>query len=144
MCSALGLRAGGFAIDAACASSLYSIKLAADWLLSGKADVMLAGGISCCDSLMIHAGFTALHALSPTGQSRPFHKDADGLVPAEGVALLVLRLLPDAVKAGDRILAVIRGSRFVQRWKKRRPPDARSATSSRNAGRLSAVRPEPF
>lgn len=109
LCSALGLQAGGYAIDAACASSLYAIKLAADWLLTGKAEVMLAGGISCCDSLMIHAGFTALHALSPTGQSRPFHKDADGLVPAEGVALLVLKLLPDAVEKGDRILAVIRG-----------------------------------
>lgn len=109
LCSALGLGSGGYAIDAACASSLYAIKLAADWLLNGKAEVMLAGGINCCDSLMIHAGFTALHALSPTGRSRPFHRDADGLVPAEGAALLVLKLLPNAIEQGDRILAVIRG-----------------------------------
>jgi acyl transferase domain-containing protein/3-hydroxymyristoyl/3-hydroxydecanoyl-(acyl carrier protein) dehydratase len=109
MCSALGLTAGGYAIDTACASSLYAIKLACDWLHSGRADVMLAGAVNKCDGLMIHSGFTALHALSPTGQSRPFHRDADGLIPAEGAAFVVLKRLNDAAAAGDRILAVVRG-----------------------------------
>jgi len=50
-----------------------------------------------------------LGALSPTGCSRPFHAEADGLIPAEGAALLALRRLEDARRDGDRILGVIRG-----------------------------------
>jgi len=106
---ALGLGRGGFALDAACASSLYAIKLACDALHDGRADTMLAGGINRADDLFLHAGFTALGALSPTGQSRPFHARADGLVPAEGAAMVVLRRLEDAQRDGDRIRGIIRG-----------------------------------
>lgn len=109
LCRALGLGAGGFALDAACASSLYAIKLACDWLQEGRADAMLAGGVNAIDWLTLHAGFTALGALSPSGRSRPFHSAADGLVPAEGAAFLLLKRLEDAVASGDHILAVIRG-----------------------------------
>jgi 3-oxoacyl-(acyl-carrier-protein) synthase/3-hydroxymyristoyl/3-hydroxydecanoyl-(acyl carrier protein) dehydratase/1-acyl-sn-glycerol-3-phosphate acyltransferase len=105
---ALGLGAGGYALDAACASSLYAIEQACAWLRSHRADVMLAGGVNHADDLFLHIGFCALRALSPTGQSRPFHRDADGLVPAEGAALVALKRLEDAVAAGDRILGVIR------------------------------------
>ncbi|MEO6651915.1 MAG: beta-ketoacyl synthase N-terminal-like domain-containing protein [Ilumatobacteraceae bacterium] len=106
---ALGLGAGAFALDAACASSLYAIKLACDRLHGGEADLMLAGAVNCADDLFIHQGFTALQALSPTGRSRPFHRDADGLVPAEGCGFLALRRLDDAVRDGDTIHGVIRG-----------------------------------
>ncbi len=106
---ALGLGLGGFAIDAACASSLYAIKFACDALHDGRADLMLAGAVNRADDLFIHAGFTALGALSPTGQSRPFHADADGLVPGQGAAMLALRRLDDAERDGNPILAVIRG-----------------------------------
>lgn len=109
MCQALGLGLGGFALDAACASSLYAIKLACDELRSGRADGMLAGGICAIDSLMLHSGFTALQALSPRGQSRPFHQDADGLLPSEGGALVVLKRLSDALNDGNEILGLIRG-----------------------------------
>ncbi len=106
---ALGLGAGAFALDAACASSLYAIKIAIDRLHDGQADVMLAGAVNAADDLFLHVGFTALSALSPTGQSRPFHRDADGLVPAEGAAFVVLRRLDDALRDGDHVLGVIRG-----------------------------------
>lgn len=105
---ALGLGVGALALDAACASSLYAIKLACDRLHDGDADLMLAGAVNCADDLFIHAGFTALKALSPTGRSRPFHVDADGLVPAEGCGFVALRRLADAVRDGDTIHGIIR------------------------------------
>jgi len=106
---ALGLGAGAFALDAACASSLYAIKLACDRLHDRSADVMVAGAVNRADDLFLHIGFTALQALSPSGRSRPFHRDADGLLCAEGAAFVVLRRLQDALSAGDRIFGVIRG-----------------------------------
>ncbi|MFT6762188.1 MAG: acyl transferase domain-containing protein/3-hydroxymyristoyl [Candidatus Aldehydirespiratoraceae bacterium] len=106
---ALDLGVGAMALDAACASSLYAIKLACDRLHDGDADLMLAGAVNCADDLFIHEGFTALNALSPTGQSRPFHTDADGLVPAEGCGFVALRRLDDAVRDGDTIHGIIRG-----------------------------------
>ncbi|SBS75542.1 Beta-ketoacyl-acyl-carrier-protein synthase I., 3-hydroxydecanoyl-(Acyl-carrier-protein) dehydratase [uncultured Mycobacterium sp.] len=98
-----------YALDAACASSLYAIKLACDALHDGDADLMLAGGVNGSDDLFLHLGFTSLQALSPSGQSRPFHAEADGLVPAQGAALVALKRLDDAERAGDHILGVIVG-----------------------------------
>ncbi|MFK7917913.1 MAG: beta-ketoacyl synthase N-terminal-like domain-containing protein [Ilumatobacter sp.] len=106
---ALGLGVGAMALDAACASSLYAIKLACDHLHDGGADLMLAGAVNCADDLFIHEGFTALNALSRSGRSRPFHADADGLVPAEGCGFVALRRLDDAVRDGDTIHGIIRG-----------------------------------
>ena len=106
---ALRLGGGAFALDAACASSLYAIKLACDRLHDRTADRMIAGAVNQADDLFIHIGFCALSALSKTGQSRPFHRDADGLVPAEGAGFVVLERLSDALAAGRRVLGVIRG-----------------------------------
>ena len=106
---ALDLEAGAFALDAACASSLVAIKTACDWLHDGRADTVLAGAVNCADDLFIHVGFSALGAMSPSGRSRPFHAEADGLVPAEGAGFVALRRLDDAERDGDTILAVLRG-----------------------------------
>ena len=106
---ALDLRAGALTLDAACASSLYAFKVACDWLHEDRADLVLAGAVNAADDLFIHIGFSALSALSSSGQSRPFHRDADGLVPAEGAGFLALKRLDRAEKDGDRILGVIRG-----------------------------------
>ncbi|HYN43530.1 MAG TPA: polyketide synthase, partial [Thermoanaerobaculia bacterium] len=106
---ALGLGAGVFCLDAACASALYAIKLACDRLLDGEADRMLAGAVQRADDLFLHVGFCALGAMSRSGRSRPFHREADGLVPAEGAAFVVLKRLEDARRDGDSIHGVIRG-----------------------------------
>ncbi|WP_437735121.1 beta-ketoacyl synthase N-terminal-like domain-containing protein [Sorangium sp. So ce1335] len=105
----LGLGAGAFALDAACASSLYAIALACERLQRREADRMLAGAVCRSDDLFIHIGFCALSAMSRTGRSRPFSSAADGLVPAEGAAFVVLERLSDAEAAGKPILGVIRG-----------------------------------
>jgi acyl transferase domain-containing protein/3-hydroxymyristoyl/3-hydroxydecanoyl-(acyl carrier protein) dehydratase len=106
---ALGMGAGALTIEAACASGLYAIKLACDRLHDGTADLMLAGAVSGCDGLIINSGFEALAGLSHTGRSRPFHRAADGLVPAEGVAVVALMRLRDAISAGVPIRGVVRG-----------------------------------
>ena len=109
LAQALELGSGAYCLDAACASSLYAIKLACHELQDGKADVMLAGAVNRADDLFIHVGFTALKALSKRGESRPFHPEADGLIPADGAGFVVLKRLKDAEAAGDKILGVIRG-----------------------------------
>ncbi|MGZ5051726.1 MAG: beta-ketoacyl synthase N-terminal-like domain-containing protein [Methylobacter sp.] len=106
---ACGFGGGSLALDAACASGLYAIKIACDRLQDGRADLMLAGAVNAADQLFLHVGFSALNALSRSGRSRPFHRDADGLLPAEGAAFVALKRLDDALSAGDRIFGIIRG-----------------------------------
>ncbi|MFW6331781.1 MAG: beta-ketoacyl synthase N-terminal-like domain-containing protein [Thermodesulfobacteriota bacterium] len=109
LAKALGLGGGSFTLDAACASSLYAVKLACDELQSGRADAMLSGGVSRPDCLYTQIGFSQLRALSPTGRCAPFDASADGLVVGEGVGILVLKRLKDALAQGDRVYALIRG-----------------------------------
>jgi acyl transferase domain-containing protein/3-hydroxymyristoyl/3-hydroxydecanoyl-(acyl carrier protein) dehydratase/1-acyl-sn-glycerol-3-phosphate acyltransferase len=107
--SALGLTGTAYSLDAACASSLYAIKLACDQLHDGRAKTMIAGAVNRADDLFIKVGFCALSAMSRKGISRPFDKNADGLLPAEGAAFIVLKRLSDALDDGHDILGVIRG-----------------------------------
>ena len=106
---ALGLAPGAMCLDTACASSLYAIKLAIDQLHDGTVDLALAGAVNGADDLFIHVGFTALKAMSESGQSRSFHRAADGLVPAEGAGMVALKRLEDARRDGDHIYGIIRG-----------------------------------
>lgn len=109
LAQALRLGRGGYALDAACASSLYAIYLAVRELQTGRADAMLAGGCSRPDSLYTQMGFAQLRALSLSGRCAPFDASADGLLVGEGAALFVLKRLRDALRDGDVIHAVIRG-----------------------------------
>lgn len=106
---ALGLEGAAFTLDAACASSLYAIKLACDELQEGRADAMLAGGVSRPENQYTQIGFSQLRALSASGRCAPFDASADGLVVGEGAGIFVLKRLDDAVAAQDNILGVIRG-----------------------------------
>ncbi|MEO1624652.1 MAG: PfaB family protein, partial [Bacteroidota bacterium] len=106
----LGLGKIHYALDAACATSLYAIKLACDELLTGKADLMLAGAVSASDQLFIHMGFSIFHAYAPTDRKFvPFDQHSAGLVSSEGAGMVVLKRLEDAERDGDQILAVIGG-----------------------------------
>ena len=97
------------ALDAACASGLYALALAADQLLRDEVDCALAVAEQRSDSSYLFLGFRALHALSPTFRPRPLEADADGLVVGEGAVAVALKRLDDAVADGDRIHAVLRG-----------------------------------
>ena len=109
LAKALGLGGGCYTLDAACASSLYALKLACEELASGRADAMLTGGVSRPDSLYTQMGFSQLRALSPSGVCSPFDASADGIVVGEGAGLFLLKRLEDAEGDGDRIYGVIRG-----------------------------------
>ncbi|MDA3832614.1 MAG: polyketide synthase, partial [Spirochaetales bacterium] len=106
---ALGLGGGSFTLDAACASSIYAVKLACDELRSHRADAMVAGGVSRPESLYTQVGFSQLKALSPSGRCAPFDESADGLVVGEGVGILVLKRLDDALRDNDNVYGLIHG-----------------------------------
>lgn len=106
---ALGLGGGTYTLDAACASSLYSLKYAVDELQAGRSDAMLCGGLSRPDSLYTQMGFSSLHAISASGRCSPFDVKGDGLVVGEGAGILVLKRLQDALDDGDEIHATIAG-----------------------------------
>ena len=105
----LGLGGRRYAIDAACASSLFAVKYAVDELRAGRADCMVTGGLSRPDCLYTQMGFSQLGALSPDGRSAPFDARANGLVVGEGAGMVVLKRLRDALDQGDHIYAVIGG-----------------------------------
>ncbi|MFN9369881.1 MAG: polyketide synthase, partial [Planctomycetia bacterium] len=104
---ALGLEGPYLVVDAACASSLQALAIAARALREGSIDQAIVGGASYCksDSLVL---FSAAQSVSNSG-SCPFGRDADGLITAEGYVALVVKTLSRAVADGDRIRGVIRG-----------------------------------
>ena len=104
----IGAEGPALALDAACASSLYALEIACRKLASRQIDIALVAGVNAADNLILHIGFEALKALSPTGRSRPFVQGADGLVPSEGAAAVVLKRLAD-VGPKEKVRAVIQG-----------------------------------
>ncbi len=106
---ALSLSGINFSLDAACASSLYSIKLACDYLLANKVDLMLAGAVSCGDPLFINQGFSIFQAYPEKSKSCPLNKSSGGLIAGEGAGMVVLKRYEDAIRDGDRIYATING-----------------------------------
>ncbi|MEU6987895.1 beta-ketoacyl synthase N-terminal-like domain-containing protein [Streptomyces sp. NPDC046324] len=106
----LDLRGPAYTIDAACASSLLAVDQAVAALVSGRCDVMLAGGVHHCHDITLWSVFSQLRALSPSERIRPFHRSADGILIGEGTGVVVLKRLADAERDGDRVYAVIRGT----------------------------------
>lgn len=104
----LDLRGPNYILDAACASSLLAVNLAMEELRAGRCDMMLAGGVNAAIPAEVYMVFTQLGALSKKGQVRPFSAGGDGTLLGEGLGVVVLKRLADALAAGDRIYAVIK------------------------------------
>lgn len=109
-----GLQGPASAHATACASSGHAISDAVEYLRTGKADVMLAGGAEGAVSPLCVGAFMTMTALStrndePTKASRPFDKDRDGFVLAEGAAMYVLETEAHAKKRGATIFAEVVG-----------------------------------
>jgi 3-oxoacyl-(acyl-carrier-protein) synthase/acyl carrier protein len=96
------------AIDTACSSSLVAISQACDALELGKTDLAVSGGVNLILSHLSCITFSQAKMTSPTGQCRPFDKEANGYVRGEGCTLVMLKRLPDALRDKDNIHAVIK------------------------------------
>ncbi|MCP4397700.1 MAG: polyketide synthase, partial [bacterium] len=109
---AFNFGGSSYTVDGACAASLYAINYALGELLSGRADVMVSGGVCRPDIAFTQMGFCQLGALSPSGTCAPFDANNDGLVVGEGAGIFVLKRLEDALRGGNHIYALIRGIGF--------------------------------
>jgi acyl transferase domain-containing protein len=105
----LDLMGPNYTIDAACASSLLALDAGTRELASGRCDMAIVGGVHACTPPVIFMVFCHLGALSRSGRIRPFDRDADGTLLAEGLGMLVLKRRADAERDGDRVYAVVRG-----------------------------------
>src|SRR6201996_2640751 len=110
----LGLRGPAVAIDSACSSSLVTIHLACQSLRLRESDLALAGGVSLILRPETQIAMAKWGMLSPRGRCHSFDSRADGFVRGEGCGVVVLKRLTDAVRDGDRVLAVVRGSAVNQ------------------------------
>ena len=111
----LGLSDGSprICLDAACASAIYCMKLAQDYLTSGTADMMLCGASCFPEPMFVLSGFSAFKALPGVNSglpSAPFERETAGLTPGEGGAIFVLKRLADAERDGDRIYGTLLGA----------------------------------
>lgn len=104
-----GLGGINCVVDAACASSMAALDMAVKSLAEGDSDLVIAGGADALNAEFIFMCFCRSLVMSPTGDCRPFSRDADGTLLGEGVGMLALRRLEDAERDGDAIYAVIRG-----------------------------------
>ncbi|MFY9768460.1 MAG: type I polyketide synthase, partial [Mycobacterium sp.] len=110
----LGLQGPAVAVDTACSSSLVAIHQACQALRLGECDLALAGGANVLLTPATMITFSHAHMLAPDGRCKTFDAAADGYVRGEGCGVIVVKRLEDAIRDGDRIRAVIRGSAINQ------------------------------
>ena len=110
----LDFRGPSVTVDTACSSSIVALHLACQSLRIGDSDVALAAGVNLMLAPSVVRAFDQTGALSPTGACHAFDADADGFIRGEGCGVVVLKRLSDAVRDGDRVLAVVRGSAVNQ------------------------------
>lgn len=109
-----GFKGPNLAVATACSTGSHSIGMAARAIAYGDADVMIAGGAECASCSLGLVGFSAMRALStcndkPEKASRPWDKDRDGFVLADGAGVIVLEEYEHAMQRGAEIYAELSG-----------------------------------
>ena len=110
----LGLNGPAIAVDTACSSSLVALHLACQSLRGHECDLALAGGVNM---LLAPEPFICLAKwgmMAADGRCKTFDERADGFVRGEGCGVVALKRVSDALAAGDRVLALIRGTAINQ------------------------------
>lgn len=106
----LNLKGPVLSLDTACSSSLAAIHMASQSLLNNECDYALAGGVNLILTPKGHIGFSQLGAMAIHGRCKTFSNDADGFGRGEGGGFVFLKRATDAIKDGNRILGIIKGS----------------------------------
>ncbi|NUK22500.1 SDR family NAD(P)-dependent oxidoreductase [Streptomyces lunaelactis] len=106
----LDLRGPSMTIDTLCSSSLVALHTAVRSIRDGECEQAIVAGVRVAMSPLHYVAMKNLRALSPSGVSRAFDAGADGFVPGEGVVTVVIKPLQAALRDGDRIRGVIKGS----------------------------------
>jgi 3-oxoacyl-[acyl-carrier-protein] synthase II len=114
ICHLYGLKGYTNTVTTACAAGTQAVGEAAEVIRRGAAQVMVAGGTESANAEIGVAGFMAMRGFStryddPQGASRPFDRDRDGFVPAEGCGILILENLDHALGRGAPIYAEVLG-----------------------------------
>jgi 6-methylsalicylic acid synthase len=110
----LDLRGPSAAVDAACASSLVAIHHGRQSLLAKETNVAIVGGVNALCGPGLTCVLDKAGATSKDGTCRSFDNDANGYGRGEGAAVIILKRIADAVRDGDRIRAVLKGSAVGQ------------------------------
>ncbi|AOT10864.1 type I polyketide synthase [Pseudoalteromonas luteoviolacea] len=106
----LNLKGPAMTVQTACSSSLLAVHLACQSLISEECDMALAGGAQVDANNSKGYFYTPGSIMSPDGYCRAFDKDAQGTVQGNGIGMVLLKRLSDAIEDGDKIYAVIKGT----------------------------------
>jgi acyl transferase domain-containing protein/thioesterase domain-containing protein len=146
ICYKLNLKGPGVTVNTACSTSLVAIHMACRALLTGEADMVLSGGVTI--TLPSRSGYFFQEGMimSPDGRCRSFDAKANGTTSGNGAGVVVLKRLVKAIKDGDHIYAVIKGTAINNDGNRKAGYNALSVEAQaqviRKALRMAEVEPE--